>query len=1120
VKSFLLLLQGALGVLVLVTLATTAWAQTAPAITAISSPRQVVTLGQSLTLSVTATGTPAPTYQWKRNGLPIPGATAASYTITSAVTWRDYGWYQAVATNSSGLATSAVVFVNVAVNFAQVLAWGDNSYGQTTVPAGLNNVVGLAAGNGHVVALKSDGTVAAWGNNTSGQATVPNGLSDVVSVAAGNFHTIALKSDGTVVAWCYNNYGQTTVPVGLTNVVSVTAGDACTIALKSDGSVVAWGFNGYGQTTVPSGLSNVVGVAAGFADVNAIRSDGKVVAWGFSSSGATAVPASLGNVVGVAAGGDFTVAMKADGTLVAWGNNSYGQMTIPASLGSVVGVTAGANHVVAMKADGSVMAWGGNYSGQITVPVGLSRDVGLSAGANFSVVLRDISGVAPTITMQPSDQTTPWGQTANFTIAATGTPAPTYRWQVFRPGDSVWSDSNFTGATSATLSIPSVSFAVLNWKFRCVVSTGVVPDAISSEVKVNIVTVPPTITTQPANQTVALGQTATFTVAASSSDTPSYSWSALSPTAGSQWGSLSNPNPGPDFSGGATPILTVKTSSANYQGWQFRCQIQGGGTSVFSNSATLTVNNAPAITTQPQSQTITMGGTATFSVAAAGLAPLSYQWQKNGADLNGATAVSYTISYAQPGDAGAYKVVVTNSAGNAISSAATLTINTLPGTPTITSVNTATFIAGQAGSFTVTATGAPQPTFGVSGLLPAWARFDTTTGVLSGTPPDTSGSPFWFTFLAANTVWTTPQFFTLYVQPSNAVPVVTTSPRDQTVGVGQNAIFSVTASGNPMPTYQWKKDGSAIPGANGATYTVASVQTSDAGSYTVVVSNSAGSVTSAAGILTVYSSHLASLSVRAPAGIGDQSLILGFYIGGSGSKQVLIRGIGPTLAQYGVGGVLADPQLKLFNTANTQINQNDDWGGSTSLSNAFDSVRAFTLPTNSKDAALFVPLPSGGYSAQVNGANNSTGVALIEAYEADTGTPSARFVSLSARNQVGTGDNILIVGFVVAGNTPKQLLIRGVGPTLTTYGVSGVLADPKLELYSVTTVTTKIYENDNWGGTTDLNAAFTATQAFPLPASSKDAALLVTLQPGTYTAQVSGVGQTTGVALIEVYEMP
>jgi nitrogen fixation protein len=329
--------------------------------------------------------------------------------------------------------------------------------------------------------------------------------------------------------------------------------------------------------------------------------------------------------------------------------------------------------------------------------------------------------------------------------------------------------------------------------------------------------------------------------------------------------------------------------------------------------------------------------------------------------------------------------------------------------------------------------------------------------------------------------------------------------------------LTILASGTTALAYQWKKNGTPIAGATGATYNIASALPTDAGSYTCVVTNSAGSIVSAAATLTVNSSRLANLSVRAPAGTGDQTLIVGFYIGGVGSKQVLLRGIGPTLAQYGVSGVLADPQLKLFNTANTQINQNDDWGGSAALANAFASVNDFALPANSKDAALLVTLPPAGYSAQVNGAGTSTGVALIEAYEADIGTPGARFTALSARNQVGTGDNILIAGFAVTGNAPKTLLIRGVGPTLANFGVNGVLADPRLDLYSGNT---KIGENDNWGGTTSLSDAFTVTQAFPLPTNSKDAALLVTLQPGVYSAQVSGFGSTTGVALVEVYEMP
>ncbi len=349
---------------------------------------------------------------------------------------------------------------------------------------------------------------------------------------------------------------------------------------------------------------------------------------------------------------------------------------------------------------------------------------------------------------------------------------------------------------------------------------------------------------------------------------------------------------------------------------------------------------------------------------------------------------------------------------------------------------------------------------------------------------------------------------------------IAVAPQAQDAVIGQPLTLSVTVTG-AVGSYQWQKNGVAIAGATSASYTVGSVTASDAGDYTVVVSAPGGTatVTSTAATVTVLTSvpgRLTALSVRATAGTGDQTLIVGFYFGGTGSKRVLIRGIGPTLAQYGVSGVLADPQLKLFNVAGTQIDQNDDWGGSAAFANAFASAGTFALPANSKDAALLETLPLDGYTAQVNGANNSTGVALVEVYEADTGTPTARFVSLSARDQVGTGDNVLIAGFTFNGNVPKKLLIRGVGPSLAQYGVSGVLANPRLDLYQGTTL---IQSNDDWGGSTTLSNAFNAVSAFQLT-SPLDAVLLVTLPPGSYTAQVSGVNGTTGVALIEVYEMP
>lgn len=269
--------------------------------------------------------------------------------------------------------------------------------------------------------------------------------------------------------------------------------------------------------------------------------------------------------------------------------------------------------------------------------------------------------------------------------------------------------------------------------------------------------------------------------------------------------------------------------------------------------------------------------------------------------------------------------------------------------------------------------------------------------------------------------------------------------------------------------------------------------------------------------------RLVNMSIRTNAGTGDNTLIVGVGVGGAstlGTKAALFRGVGPTLAAFGVGGTLADPIITAFQ-GSVQLAQNDDWAGGFD----FGTVGAFALSgATPRDAALYnVSVPIGSYSLQITGRNNGTGIALAEIYDA---TPTAMFtsttprlVNLSARTQVGTGDSILIAGFVIGGSTPLRVLVRAVGPTLGGFGVGGALADPKLELYNASAV--KIAENDNWGGTAALKTAFTSVAAFNFSAdASADAALVAILQPGSYTAQITGAANATGVALVEVYELP
>jgi hypothetical protein len=310
--------------------------------------------------------------------------------------------------------------------------------------------------------------------------------------------------------------------------------------------------------------------------------------------------------------------------------------------------------------------------------------------------------------------------------------------------------------------------------------------------------------------------------------------------------------------------------------------------------------------------------------------------------------------------------------------------------------------------------------------------------------------------------------------------------------------------------------------ANGAIYSVL-VNTGGGTSWAfgakhTTLTGSLGSVPPA----PVLVARLANISARAQVGSGGDVLIPGFVVSG-GPVRLLVRGIGPSLAGFGVSGALVDPQLTLYNGTNQPVATSDDWGlasNAAQIASLGAQVAAFPLANDAKDAALLVTLQPGAYTAVVSGKNSATGVGLVELYETDGGAGGGRLANMSVRAQVGTGANVLIPGIVVGASGTRTLLIRAIGPALTGFGVSGVLADPQITLFNSGSVS--VETNDNWSSSnaTQIAAAATQVAAFPLPNGSRDAALLVTLGTGSYTAQISGVGGTAGVALVEVYEVP
>jgi YVTN family beta-propeller protein len=460
---------------------------------------------------------------------------------------------------------------------------------------------------------------------------------------------------------------------------------------------------------------------------------------------------------------------------------------------------------------------------------------------------------------------------------------------------------------------------------------------------------------------------------------------------------------------------------------------------------------APAIATQPQSQSVPAGGSVTIAVAASGSTPLSYQWYFGGTPIPGATSASYAISSAQSENAGSYTCTVTNAVGTATSGVATLTVG-------------------------------------------------------------------------------------------EAAIAFTQQPSAQTIASGRTVVFSVSVGG-ASAIYRWSLDGAplsdgvsgsaTISGSAGPELVISGATTANAGSYSCTATNSTGTVASNLAPLTISSAtdvgRLINLSCRVQVGTGASTLIAGFFAGGAGttgSEPLLIRASGPALIPLGVTGTLPDPQLQLYqsngNGTSTLIGTNAGWNGSAAIASAAAAAGAFAWTNaSSLDSALLVSL-DGPYTAQISGRSGDAGVALAEVYDATpagTYTPTTpRLINVSARNQVGTGGNILIGGFVIGGTTSDTVLIRASGPALVPLGVTGTLPDPGLHLYSGSTL---LESNTGWGGNAQIASVAASVGAFPWGSlATPDSALLVTLPPGAYTAQILGASGDTGVALVEVYEVP
>jgi hypothetical protein len=772
-----------------------------------------VTEPNSATFSVVAIGDPPITYQWRRNGVPIPGATSATYVL-GPTTMADHGaQFDVVVTNDVGTVTSAPATLTV----------NAQAPGITTQPVAIT-VTAPASAAFSVVASgtaplsyqwRRDGTPIPGATGTS-YVLDPTSLSDT----GAQFDVVVTNTAGTV-----------------TSAMAILTVNAALPVV----------------TTPPADLTVIEPAPAGFS-VTATGTAPLSYQWrrdGTPIDGATSSTYVLDPTAVVDSGAQFDVVVTnpAGSVTSAAATLTVDPAPVPPSIVTPpadLTVTEPAAATFTVQADGDAplaYQWRRNgapiagATGNVYVldPTSLG-----DSGALFDVVVTNASGsvtspaamltvdaVPPAVTTAPVDVTVTEPAAATFTVVATGTAPLSYQWR--RDGTPI------AGAESSSYTLDPTAVSDSGAQFDVVV-TNAAGSVTSTAATLTVTPAPPAITAQPASVTVIAPAPATFSVVATGTAPLSYQWR----------------RDGTPIDGATDASYVLDPTELTDSGAQFDVVVTNAAGSVASTAATLTVNAAPVppgISTEPADVTVTEPAPATFSVVAEGDAPLSYQWRRNGTPIAGATGSSYVLDPTALGDSGAqFDVVVTNGAGTITSAPATLTVNAAP--PAITtSPADATVTEPASATFSVVANGTAPLTY-------QWRRngtpIDGATGstyVLDPTATSDSGAQFDVVVSnSAGSVTSAAAALTVNAAPPN----ITTPPAHVTVTEPAPAMFSVAATGTTPLSYQWRRNGAPIAGATGTSYVLDPTAIADSGSqFDVVVTNAGGSVTSAAATLTV-----------------------------------------------------------------------------------------------------------------------------------------------------------------------------------------------------------------------------------------------------------------------------
>ena len=764
-----------------------------------------------------------------------------------------------------------------------VVAWGRYYNGSAFVPvltpAGLTNAVALAGGAAHSLALLQDGTVTAWGFNSYGQTNVPPGLDNVTAIAAGEYFSLALRGNGTVVAWgqYYNGsvFAPVTVPDGLTNVIAIAAGAGHSLALQGNGNLVAWGDNSYGQTNVPQTLSNVVAVAAGPYSSFALQADGTLVPWGQYYRGGNFVPVSVPvgatNISALAAGAGHILALTA-GRVAAWGDDTYGQTNVPSNLTNVMAVAAGGDFSLALRGDTTVVAWGSNVNGQTNVPVNATNVVQIAAGyyhglalvaegpvvwSNAVSILALAPGAGAELSVAPASQGvigTQWFLNGSPIAGATGTSILLTNFNLAQAGAYGVELTNRSGSNTRLIGVLRLTNSPVVEIDGTDVGGGAVARVDATQVTMSSTfgsnapiyytldgsapdftaipyLGPLTITNSGTLRAIAYNSAYSLWAEAAPIELqiwPTYPLDIINPGGGSV-ASFPFPYTGDDrYLSNSIVTLTATP----FDGWSFLGWNNAVATS--TNVLTLTLTNP----TQVQAifgTTLNLFTNGSGSIVAnPPQGPYAFGSNVKLTALPGPGSFFFGWAGAASGSMDPLFIQATNADG----------ITALFGALKANQISL-TVLSSAGGEVSLDH---PMNVFTIGDVVTLTANPDTNY-LFTGWSGDVTSAENPLTLQLNASAVITANF--IFQTPTNP-PTIIQQPESTTASAGSDVLLEVQVSGDPPFLYQWRLNGSPLPGATAAELLLSNLSSLDSGLYDVVVNGPGGTVTSSLALVALF----------------------------------------------------------------------------------------------------------------------------------------------------------------------------------------------------------------------------------------------------------------------------